>query len=352
MNTSSFSPEIERLHNQACARGEETYVDPVTGYVVLTRVAHERRGTCCGNACRHCPFDWKNVKRRGGSLLTIVIIGMLSLVFQAEAQQRVACDTVRAITPGSGQRTGQGATFFPRNVLTGPSTAARADVPSTDPREICSLGLGGSITLGLKSKVVVNGPGTDLTIFENAFFYGNGRVFAEPATIELSNDGVTWKMLPFDSTSLQGLAGASPTLDPQALSPATSGGTHVDLSVVGIDSVRWIRLTDITRIVLSNPKSPFYDPTLSGFDLDVVLAWHTADRAFELGLEHDAQNDVARVSSPDASKVEVFSITGQRLLNEYISSGFHTVTLSDLAPGCYFVVVNNGREQRTMKVQR
>lgn len=352
MNTSQLTPEQERIHNDACARGEETYVDPITGYVVLTRISHERRGACCGNACRHCPYDWQNVRHRGGSLITIVIIAMLALALQTNAQQRVVCDTVSSLIPGNGQRTGQGATFFPRNVLSGPSAAARADVPSTDPREICSLGLGGSITLGLKSKVVLNGPGIDLTIFENAFFYGNGRVFAEPATIELSNDGVTWRMIPFDSTSLQGLAGVSPTLDPHALSPTTSGGTHVDLSVVGIDSVRWIRLTDVSRIVLSNPKSPFYDPTLSGFDLDVVLAWHTADHAFELGIEHDVQNDVALVSSPDATKVDVFSVTGQRLLNEYISPGFHAVTLSDLAPGCYFVVVNNGREQRTMKVQR
>ena len=27
------------------------------GYRVFTESYHIRRGTCCGNGCRHCPFD-------------------------------------------------------------------------------------------------------------------------------------------------------------------------------------------------------------------------------------------------------------------------------------------------------
>ena len=27
------------------------------GYRVMTESYHRRRGTCCGNACRHCPYD-------------------------------------------------------------------------------------------------------------------------------------------------------------------------------------------------------------------------------------------------------------------------------------------------------
>ncbi|XP_032955222.1 uncharacterized protein C1orf53 homolog isoform X2 [Rhinolophus ferrumequinum] len=37
----------------ACAAGQLSYVDPATGYMVLTRVAHLQRGKCCGSACRH-----------------------------------------------------------------------------------------------------------------------------------------------------------------------------------------------------------------------------------------------------------------------------------------------------------
>jgi len=32
------------------------------GYMVLTEAFHLARGSCCGNACRHCPYDHENVK--------------------------------------------------------------------------------------------------------------------------------------------------------------------------------------------------------------------------------------------------------------------------------------------------
>jgi iron complex transport system substrate-binding protein len=44
------------LHAAACAAGAASYVDPKTGYSVMTSVAHARRGRCCGSGCRHCPF--------------------------------------------------------------------------------------------------------------------------------------------------------------------------------------------------------------------------------------------------------------------------------------------------------
>lgn len=37
------------------------YIDPKTGYSVMTELLHRRRGYCCGNACRHCPYDRENV---------------------------------------------------------------------------------------------------------------------------------------------------------------------------------------------------------------------------------------------------------------------------------------------------
>ena len=54
--------DIEALHEQACARGERTYLDPATGLTCFTRLAHLTRGICCGNHCRHCPYSWENVK--------------------------------------------------------------------------------------------------------------------------------------------------------------------------------------------------------------------------------------------------------------------------------------------------
>lgn len=57
----SSSPEIEELHRVACDKGLNTYIDPKTGYTVITEYAHRNRGVCCGNGCRHCPFDHVNV---------------------------------------------------------------------------------------------------------------------------------------------------------------------------------------------------------------------------------------------------------------------------------------------------
>lgn len=55
---------IEDLHKKACLEGGMFYVDPESGYNVMTEVAHLKRGKCCGNTCRHCPFDHVNVKKR------------------------------------------------------------------------------------------------------------------------------------------------------------------------------------------------------------------------------------------------------------------------------------------------
>jgi hypothetical protein len=32
------------------------------GYRVMTESYHRRRGTCCGNKCRHCPYEPKYEK--------------------------------------------------------------------------------------------------------------------------------------------------------------------------------------------------------------------------------------------------------------------------------------------------
>ncbi len=47
---------IMSLHDAAVAAGRPTYVDPASGFVVLTRRAHLERGSCCANGCRHCPW--------------------------------------------------------------------------------------------------------------------------------------------------------------------------------------------------------------------------------------------------------------------------------------------------------
>jgi hypothetical protein len=31
------------------------------GYVVLTEAYHLKKGYCCGNGCKHCPFNYEAV---------------------------------------------------------------------------------------------------------------------------------------------------------------------------------------------------------------------------------------------------------------------------------------------------
>jgi hypothetical protein len=59
---------IAFVHDAAVARGCDQYIDPATGYKVFTALYLGRR-TCCGNACRHCPYDHANVgkKKKGAA---------------------------------------------------------------------------------------------------------------------------------------------------------------------------------------------------------------------------------------------------------------------------------------------
>lgn len=56
---------FEELHQIANEKNQATYIDPETGYQVLTSQALLKQGKCCGNACRHCPFGHINVKEKG-----------------------------------------------------------------------------------------------------------------------------------------------------------------------------------------------------------------------------------------------------------------------------------------------
>jgi hypothetical protein len=50
--------EIMRRHAGAVAAGEGGYLDPSTGFFVMTAVFLARRETCCTRGCRHCPYEY------------------------------------------------------------------------------------------------------------------------------------------------------------------------------------------------------------------------------------------------------------------------------------------------------
>ena len=39
----------------ACGVGDDWYLE--SGYLVFTEAHHLKRGSCCGNGCRHCPYQ-------------------------------------------------------------------------------------------------------------------------------------------------------------------------------------------------------------------------------------------------------------------------------------------------------
>jgi hypothetical protein len=53
---SASNDEIKKKHKEAVKKGEDTYIDPETGYMVFTAEYLIKRGFCCGCGCRHCPY--------------------------------------------------------------------------------------------------------------------------------------------------------------------------------------------------------------------------------------------------------------------------------------------------------
>ncbi|MBS1947921.1 MAG: hypothetical protein JST47_09155 [Bacteroidetes bacterium] len=44
---------------QQLIEGKDYYYNE-DGYIVLTEKYHLERGYCCGNGCKHCPYDYEN----------------------------------------------------------------------------------------------------------------------------------------------------------------------------------------------------------------------------------------------------------------------------------------------------
>ena len=225
-------------------------------------------------------------------------------------------------------------------------------MPATDPREICSIGLGGEITLGLRRAVITDGPGPDLAIYENPFFFGRGRTYVEPASVEVSRDGTEWIMFPFDSLSCRGLAGVTPTSGNDPYDPSRSGGDWFDLAELGVDSIRWVRLRDVTEFILSNPSSPFFDPTLTGFDLDVVVTRYAVPIAWELELRPVVNTMAVELSLPRATTVQIMDVTGRVVDSQLRQPGIMLLDLSGLPAGWYYVIVDDGERHQLLRYLR
>jgi hypothetical protein len=182
--------------------------------------------------------------------------------------------------------------------------------------DVVSLGLSleggvtGSIALAFVDNVVVDGPGDDLTVFENSFLeIGAGSItqppFAEPGLVSVSQDGVVWHA--FDACPIDdemagpywtGCAGTYPVLSnaggatphasvptttpitslvgvpvislvpPSGTPPAGAGGDSFDLGDVGLAWARFVKVESASFVTGPVGESN------AGFDLDAVAAIH------------------------------------------------------------------------------
>jgi hypothetical protein len=157
------------------------------------------------------------------------------------------------------------------DIVLGPPKGAGSGMGSFD---VVTLGNGGSITLGFAPSAIVDQPGPDFIVFENAFFVNGdpSATFAELASVEVSDDGRNFKAFPCTATAppFGSCAGWHPvyanaaenSIDPS--DPALAGGDPFDLADLGVGRARYVRITD--RVDLTG---------LAGtFDLDAVSIVH------------------------------------------------------------------------------
>ena len=190
-----------------------------------------------------------------------------------------ACSTrfatsVESFNPGAGPDFGQAR--LPDIVL-GPPKGGGSDAGSLD---VATLGNGGSITLGFAPNVIVDGPGGDFIVFENAF-YVNGEsengTFAELASVEVSEDGSDFQAFP--CTAIEPPYGSCAGYHPvyanpdvnaiDANDPAVSGGDAFDLADLGLQRARYVRIVDRADLAMG---------LSAAFDLDAIAVVHAECR--------------------------------------------------------------------------
>jgi len=207
-------------------------------------------------------------------------------------------DVVTSFTAGAGAGFGQSG--LPSVVTGGPEGLGLFD----GGLDVLSLGEGGEIVLEFTDNVIIDYPGPDFTVFENAFYtLVSGTifsVFAEPGLVSVSQNGVDWfpfgtcATAPVEPPYFPGCAGVFPTLadpfDPAAPHPSIptttgveeliglsgaqifvpegAGGDSFDLADVGLGWAKYVRVKDV---------GPALGQTGTvGFDLDAVTAVNAA----------------------------------------------------------------------------
>jgi len=232
-------------------------------------------------------------------LALIALLGALA----GHAAADPFADTVVAYQIGTGGGSGQPA------LVLGPPRGGGAFQGSTD---TLSLGLGGWIVLAFTDNLIVDGPGPDFTVFENAFLtrglvtggpfaafpchadegpYYTGCAGVYPVFANTGDANAPSPLVP-TTTPIADLVGVP--VD-GFVPPPGSGGDSFDLAAVGLSAVRFVRIdASGLRAGLAG---------LSGFDLDAVAAVHSLESAGLPDTDGDGFPDVVddcpTVANPD-----------------------------------------------------
>lgn len=267
-----------------------------------------------------------------------------------------AIDRVIDFRPGEGQNTGQSDEYFPENIFGRPSENARENFQAALPSEVCSIGFGGEIIVAFEGYTIMNGPGPDFVVFENAFLNPvTKRIFAEPAVVSVSRDGVNFIEFEYDPATLDGCAGVTPTHgDRDPFDPEVSGGDKFDLDDLGLQSVKYIKIKDISRMVKDNPDHKYYDPIITGFDLDAVVGLNLGHAATSVYKEKPAcdivqYGDIIRIKVLGDFKYRLADIAG-RVIYSGESTHYYTLRIGRLESGFYILQVNCGDRLYTKKI--
>ena len=285
------------------------------------------------------------------SIFNCFILFFISL--NLYSQECITINHVFSFTPGELQFLGQGEEFYPANIFGIPSRIASENVAEATESEVLSIGLGGEIIVGNSDNLIVDGEGADFTVFENVFRNPvNGLLFKEPAIISVSRDGINYKEFPYDFGSLVGCAGTQPTYgSADYCDSKVSGGDSFDLSDLGIDSIRYIKIKDITDQLKAKQNHKYFDFSLSGFDLDAVVI-HNYSAEQLSSVEDDISMyyniDKTRMISHNISNTfQLYSINGI-LVNEF--SGIGIFNLNELHNGIYIIKISSSKGTAVEKI--
>lgn len=214
----------------------------------------------------------------------------------------------------------------------------------SDINGVVSLGDGGYAVLSFESPII-NGPGPDFAVFENAF----NENFLELAFVEVSNDGVNFTRFPsYSLTQTNNQTGSFSFLDPENIHNLAGiypggYGTPFDLDDlkdslnIDINQVNYVKIIDVVGSInesyasydcqgniINDPwPTPFWN---GGFDLDAVGVINSQKNT---GIKkvniHSSKSKIKVYPNPfidklfienvsPTAKIQICDITGKELL--------------------------------------